>query len=97
MLYSARMFENPILNRALEEVTRHGNPTEAAMRLTILEVMKRAGTDKENPAAVYCFIRTGRLVTEENRSTTPAEDLAEWDRYWKEYEAQASGRLPPAK
>ena len=51
----------------------------------MVEAMKKAGLD---PAIIYAFEKTGRLVTEENQHLLPDSDLAEWEAAIEEYEAQ---------
>jgi hypothetical protein len=51
----------------------------------MVELMKKAGT---RPAIIY-FEKTGRIVTEANRDLIPEADVAEWVRYYEEYEARA--------
>lgn len=47
-----------------------------------VNAMKRA---KINPALIYAYEKTGRLVTEENKKLIPDEDLEEWEAAIDEY------------
>ena len=58
----------------------------------MVEDMKAAGID---PAIIYAFEKTGRLVTEQNQHLLPENDLAEWDAAIEEYEAKQSKKKPP--
>ena len=48
--------------------------------------MKAAGID---PAIVFAFERTGRLVTADNQHLIPEKDLRVWDKAIREYEIKA--------
>src|SRR6516225_17528 len=50
-----------------------------------VEAMKRAGID---PAIIYAYEKTGRLVTEENQHLLPETALDEWQAAIEEYEAK---------
>jgi len=55
----------------------------------MLDAMAHAGID---PAIVHAWLRTGLLVSEENRHLISAEDLAEWQAAIEEYqELQRTG------
>jgi hypothetical protein len=56
----------------------------------MVEDMKAAGID---PAIIYAYEKTGRLVTEENQNLLSDADLDEWDAAIEEYEAKH--RKPP--
>ena len=60
----------------------------------IVEAMKEAGID---PAIIYAYEKTGRLVTEENRNLLSDADLDEWQAAIEEYEDQPikSRSIPP--
>ena len=49
----------------------------------MVEMMKRANID---PAKIYAFEKTGRLVTEENQDILTEADLMEWEAAIAEYE-----------
>lgn len=49
----------------------------------IVEAMKKANI---NPAIIYAFQKTGRLVSEDNLALIPERDLAEWNAATAEYE-----------
>jgi predicted glycoside hydrolase/deacetylase ChbG (UPF0249 family) len=49
-----------------------------------VQAMKRAGID---PAKIYAFEKTGRLVTEDNQHLLSDADLAEWQAAIEEYRA----------
>jgi hypothetical protein len=51
--------------------------------------MQAAGID---PALIYAFERTGRLVTADNQHLIPERDLAEWDAAIREYEEKHRGK-----
>jgi hypothetical protein len=55
---------------------------EQVEHLTV-QAMKEAGID---PALIYAYEQTGRLVTEDNRRLLSEADLAEWDAPIEEYE-----------
>jgi hypothetical protein len=55
-----------------------------------VEAMKQAGID---PAIIYAYEKTGRLVTEDNQHLLSEVDLAEWGAAIEEYEARH--RKPP--
>lgn len=48
---------------------------EADVHARMLKAMQEAGV---RPEIIYAFERTGRVVTEENRSLLTAEELKEW-------------------
>src|SRR5262249_59332820 len=62
---------------------------EQVEHLTV-EAMKAAGLD---PAIIYAYEKTGRLVTEDNQQLLSDADLAEWDAALEEYEEKH--RKPP--
>jgi hypothetical protein len=62
---------------------------EQVEHLTV-EAMKAAGLD---PAIIYAYEKTGRLVTEDNQQLLSDADLAEWDAAIEEYEMKH--RKPP--
>jgi hypothetical protein len=49
----------------------------------MVETMKEVGLD---PALIYAYEKTGRLVTEDNQHLLSEADLAEWDAAIEEYE-----------
>jgi hypothetical protein len=51
----------------------------------MVEDMKKAGI---NPAIIYAFEKTGRLVTEDNQNLLSDADLDEWQAAIEEYEAK---------
>jgi SEC-C motif len=63
--------------------------TEHIEHMTV-QAMKAAGLD---PAIIYAYEQTGRLVTEENQHLLSEMDLAEWNAAIEEYEAKH--RKPP--
>lgn len=63
----------------------HPEHVEAMM----VEDMRAAGID---PAIIFAFEKTGRLVTEDNQHLIPEKDLAEWDAAVREYEEKHRGR-----
>jgi hypothetical protein len=58
----------------------------------MVEDMKRAGL---NPAFIYAFEKTGRLVTEQNQHLLPEIALDEWQAAIEEYEAKHGKKEPP--
>jgi hypothetical protein len=54
----------------------------------VLKVLEDAGVD---PAKIYAFRKTGRLVFEGNEHLFPARDLEEWYAAIKEYEKTKRG------
>src|SRR5919199_318593 len=58
----------------------------------MVEDMKKAGID---PAIIYAFEKTGRLVTERNRHLLPDSALEEWQAAVEEYEAKHGKKQPP--
>jgi hypothetical protein len=58
-----------------------------------VEAMKRAGID---PAIIYAYEKTGRLVTEENQHLLPETALNEWQAAIEEYEMRhRKSKKPP--
>jgi len=57
-----------------------------------VEAMKAAGLD---PAIIYAYEKTGRLVTEDNQQLLSDADLAEWDAAIEEYEAKHRKKQKP--
>jgi hypothetical protein len=55
----------------------------------IVEAMKAAGFD---PAFIYAYEKTGRLVTEQNQHLLSDADLAEWQAAIDEYQAKEGPR-----
>jgi hypothetical protein len=51
----------------------------------IVEAMRKAGID---PAIIYAYEQTGRLVTKENQHLLPDTALDEWQAAIEEYEAK---------
>jgi hypothetical protein len=51
----------------------------------MVQAMKAAGLD---PAYIYAYEKTGRLVSEQNMHLIPEKDLDEWDAAVREYEAK---------
>jgi hypothetical protein len=49
---------------------------------TVLKELIRAGV---RPQLIYAACKTGRLVSEENRSVLLPEDINEWENALKEY------------
>ena len=54
----------------------------------MVEGMKAAGLD---PAIIFAFERTGRLVTADNQHLIPERDLDAWDAAIREYEERHRG------
>lgn len=59
--------------------------SEEELTATMLEVFRRAGTPGD---IVHAFLKTGRLVTQENMHLLSDEELAEWDAAIEEYHSQ---------
>jgi|GraSoiStandDraft_55_1057291.scaffolds.fasta_scaffold103808_3 hypothetical protein len=57
-----------------------------------VEAMKAAGLD---PAIIYAYEKTGRLVTEDNQQLLSDADLAEWDAAIEEYEMKHRKKQKP--
>lgn len=57
-----------------------------------VEAMKEAGLD---PALIYAYEKTGRLVTEDNQHLLSHADLDEWEAAIEEYEAKQQANKPP--
>jgi hypothetical protein len=55
----------------------------------MVEDMRAAGLD---PAFIYAYEKTGRLVTEDNQQLLSDADLAEWDAAIEQYEMKHRGR-----
>jgi hypothetical protein len=51
----------------------------------MVEIMRKAGVD---PAFIYAFEKTGRIVSEDNQHLLSETDLAEWDAALAEYESK---------
>jgi hypothetical protein len=58
----------------------------------MVQAMKAAGLD---PAFIYAYEKTGRLVSEQNLHLIPEKDLDEWDAAVREYEEKHGKRNPP--
>lgn len=58
----------------------------AALETAMVEAMEQAGID---PAKIYAFRRTGRIVTEDNVRVLSQQDLDEWQAAIEEYERRA--------
>ena len=52
---------------------------------SIVETMKKVGID---PAIIYAFEKTGRLVSEQNQHLLSDVELAEWNNAIDEYRAR---------
>ena len=61
-----------------------GEPEHVEHRM--VETMKKAGI---RPAIIYAFEKTGRIVTEANRDLIPEAEVAEWVKFYEEYESRA--------
>jgi hypothetical protein len=57
-----------------------------------VQAMKAAGID---PAIIYAYEKTGRLVTEDNQHLLSEADLAEWQAAIEEYEMKRRKRRKP--
>ena len=57
-----------------------------------VEAMKKAGI---NPAFIYAYEKTGRIVTEQNQHLLSDSDLDEWQAAIEEYEAKQGKKKPP--
>jgi SEC-C motif len=57
-----------------------------------VEAMKKAGLD---PAVIYAYEKTGRIVTEENQHLLSEADLGEWDAAIEEYEMKHRKKQEP--
>src|SRR6266478_3365565 len=68
-------------------------PTEHIEHQTV-EAMKKAGID---PAIIYAFEKTGRLVTEDNQHLLSDVDLDEWQAAIEEYQAKDQKKKGPPK
>jgi hypothetical protein len=66
---------------------------EQVEHLTV-QAMKEAGID---PALIYAYEQTGRLVTEDNRRLLSEADLAEWDAAIEEYQMKRRRPKKPPK
>ena len=64
-------------------------PAVVALEAMMVEDMRAAGID---PAIIFAFERTGRLVTAGNQHLIPEKDLAEWDAAIREYEEKYRGK-----
>jgi hypothetical protein len=60
-------------------------PHPEHLEAMMVEDMKAAGID---PALIYAFEKTGRLVTEQNQHLLPDAALDEWQAAIEEYEAK---------
>jgi hypothetical protein len=65
-------------------------PLEHVEHQTV-EAMKQAGLD---PAFIYAFEKTGRLVTEQNQHVLPQSALDEWQAAVEEYEGKHGKKEP---
>ena len=66
--------------------------SEEELTAAMLEVFRRAGTPGD---IVHAFLKTGRLVTEENKHLLSDEELAEWDAAIEEYYSRRRRRARP--
>jgi hypothetical protein len=57
----------------------------------MVQAMKKAGLD---PALIYAFEKTGRIVTEDNQHLLSDADLTEWQAAIQEYRAKHGGGNP---
>jgi hypothetical protein len=57
----------------------------------IVQAMKEAGLD---PALIYAFEKTGRVVSAENQHLLSDADLAEWEAAVMEYRARHGDQAP---
>jgi SEC-C motif-containing protein len=74
---------------ANDEVFFDMSPTEH-IEHEMVETMRKAGID---PAIIYAYEKTGRLVTEDNLHLLSEAELTEWDAAIEEYETKH--RKPP--
>jgi hypothetical protein len=63
--------------------------SEEELTAAMLEVFRQAGTPGD---IVHAFLKTGRLVTEDNQHLLSEEELAEWDAAIAEYHAGRRAR-----
>ena len=59
--------------------------SEEELTAAMLEVFRHAGTPGD---IVHAFLKTGRLVTDDNQHLLSEEELAEWDAAIEEYHSQ---------
>ena len=64
--------------------------SEEKYEQVVLEAMSQAGID---PAFIYAFKRTGRIVTEGNKHLLTPEELREWNDAIDEYHRRESGEV----
>jgi hypothetical protein len=100
---------SPEVQQVLEElrqafVAKHGRepgpddllfpdlPHPEHLEAMMVEDMKSAGLD---PAFIFAFEKTGRLVTEQNRHLLPQNALDEWQAAIEEYEAKHGRKESP--
>jgi hypothetical protein len=62
---------------------------EDKVRATMMDAMASAGID---PALIYAFRRTGRIISEFNLHLMSPEDLAEWQAALDEYNEKIKGK-----
>ena len=55
---------------------------EVEIEKAVIDIMKRAGAD---PAYIYAFKKTGRIVTAWNKDKLTDDELWEWQRAIEEY------------
>jgi hypothetical protein len=67
-------------------------PHAEHMEHEIGQAMRKAGID---PALIYAFEKTGRLVTEDNQDLLSDAELDEWQAAIEEYEAKHAKKTPP--
>ena len=58
----------------------------------MVEAMKKAGID---PAIIYAYEKTGRIVTEQNQHLLSDSDLDEWQAAIEEYKEKHGKKKPP--
>ena len=66
--------------------------SEKEVTQRMVDVMSKAGV---NPAAIHAYMKTGLILTSENRSLLPDVDVAEWENAFYEYSA-LQGHKPAA-
>ena len=61
------------------------NNSKLSKKYVVSKIKKAMRLIYINPALIYAFEKTGRIVTEENRKLLSEEDLRDWDDAIEEY------------
>jgi hypothetical protein len=74
--------ESKMSNKGDQDRQESHPATTEELEIVVLDVLKRANV---SPELIYAFKKTGRLVTEMNKTKLSKEDIEEWDNAIAEY------------